>query len=233
MFKFISKKFTELIPVTNLQDLNPYLKSSLENLKIANLSKIQNEIYNTIQSPQHNMLLCDEYCGRKYGTMLGIMNRVLANPCNYVSPNDFYKIPRDVFNSHKNNIDYNNTKQWFKPHGVIVLCHKFDFLTHYYKIFRKLDYMNKLKVIRLGNSLQSVAPSVENNDDTDSEESSKEDMLDTIKLNLINSTDWKKIDILFTSPNMMDLVLNNKDSYDYFDINPEIVLIDDFDFILK
>jgi hypothetical protein len=229
MFKFIGKKFSNLNPISGVEGLNFYLRESLEKLKILNLSEIQSDIYKSIQDDKPTMLLCDEYCGRKYGTVLGIMNRVLANPCKFTPSESFYKVPRDIYDTNLKNSEFNLQKQFLKPHAVILLCHKFDFLSHYYKILRRLDYLNKLKVVRLGNSLQSVAPSVENDDISDTED----DMLDTIKLNLINSTNWKNIDVLFTSPNMMDLVMSNKDSYDYFDINPEIVIIDDFDYMLK
>lgn len=52
-------------------------------------------------------------------------------------------------------------------------------------------------------------------------------------VNLINTTDWKNIDILFISPQMLEYISSYKDSYDYFDINPEIIMVDDFDYILK
>ena len=64
-------------------------------------------------------------------------------------------------------------------------------------------------------------------------ESSKEDIQDLIKINLINSSDWKKIDILFTSPNMLNLVMNMKEKHDMYDINPEMIIIDDFDYMIK
>jgi len=52
-------------------------------------------------------------------------------------------------------------------------------------------------------------------------------------LNLINTTYWKNIDILFITPQMLEYVFSQKDEYDYYDINPEIIMIDDFDYILK
>jgi len=52
-------------------------------------------------------------------------------------------------------------------------------------------------------------------------------------VNLVNTTDWKNIDILFISPQMIDYVQSQKDVFDYYDINPEIIMIDDFDYLLK
>ncbi len=52
-------------------------------------------------------------------------------------------------------------------------------------------------------------------------------------MNLVNSTEWNKIDILFTSPNMLNLIMSIKDKFDYYDINPECVVIDDFDYIMR
>jgi hypothetical protein len=50
-------------------------------------------------------------------------------------------------------------------------------------------------------------------------------------LNLINTTDWKNIDILFITPQMLDYVLSQKEDHDDYDINPEIIMIDDFDYL--
>jgi hypothetical protein len=52
-------------------------------------------------------------------------------------------------------------------------------------------------------------------------------------INLINTTEWKNLDMLFITPQMLDYVLTQKDEYDYFDINPEVIMIDDFDFIIR
>jgi hypothetical protein len=52
-------------------------------------------------------------------------------------------------------------------------------------------------------------------------------------INLINTTDWRNIDMLFITPQMLEYVLASKDEYDYFDINPEIIMVDDFDYIFK
>jgi hypothetical protein len=232
MFKFIAKNLSSVRKIDTLDNINSYLKESLEKLKISNLSNVQNDIYQSIQNDSPTMLLCDEYCGRKYGTILGIVNRVLENPCNYINEEGFYKVPRDTYELNVKNSEFNKQKRDIKPHGVVLICHKFDFLTHYYKITRRLDYMNRLRVVRLGNSLQSVAPSVENQDTSSSSED-RDDMLDNIKIGLINATEWKKVDILFASLSMMDLVVSNKENYDSYDINPEIVIIDDFDYILK
>ena len=52
-------------------------------------------------------------------------------------------------------------------------------------------------------------------------------------VNLINTTDWKHIDMLFITPQMLEYVLGQKDEYDYFDINPEVIMVDDFDYVIK
>lgn len=57
--------------------------------------------------------------------------------------------------------------------------------------------------------------------------------MDLVKVNLINTTEWKYIDVLFTTPNMLDVVMGIKDIYDYYDINPEVIFIDDFDYYIK
>lgn len=52
-------------------------------------------------------------------------------------------------------------------------------------------------------------------------------------VNLVNTTTWKNIDILFITPLVLAFIFEQKDDFDYFDINPEIILIEDFDFIIK
>ena len=52
-------------------------------------------------------------------------------------------------------------------------------------------------------------------------------------INLMNTTDWRHLDMLFITPQMLEYVLAQKDDYDYFDINPEVVMVDDFDYVIK
>ena len=52
-------------------------------------------------------------------------------------------------------------------------------------------------------------------------------------VNLINTSEWKNIDILFITPPMLEYIQSQKDDVDYFDINPEIIMLDDFDYLVK
>ena len=67
---------------------------------------------------------------------------------------------------------------------------------------------------------------------TDSDDSEAHEIL-LGNVNMINTTLWKNIDILFVTTHMLEYVFNQKDKFDYYDINPEIIIIDDFDYILK
>jgi hypothetical protein len=49
---------------------------------------------------------------------------------------------------------------------------------------------------------------------------------------MINTTEWKYLDVLFITPHLLEYVLSQKEIYDPHDINPEIVYFDDFDLML-
>jgi hypothetical protein len=125
------------------------------------LSDIQKNIYHSIIQEGPTMILCDEFSGRKFSTVLGLMNKILSNPNTYIQDTDFYRSPNDVIRDSKKNISSNQSKNSLQPRGILFISHKFDFITHYYKILRKIDVDNTIRAVRLGNSLQSVTPTVE------------------------------------------------------------------------
>ena len=49
----------------------------------------------------------------------------------------------------------------------------------------------------------------------------------------MNNTSWSNIDVLLTTPNMLEYTTRQKENYDPFDINPEVIIIDDFDCMIK
>jgi hypothetical protein len=197
-------------------------------------------IIESINKQTHSMILCDEFSGRKYSCALGVMNKILnriesENNNEYDSSSeDLFVNAIDVYKQSKERKDDNKVKQTYKPRGALIICQKFEFATHFYRICRKIDHKNKLRMTRLGASLHTVSPTVELDAKsmTDSEEfESQEKFLGNV--NLVNTTEWKNIDILFITPQLLEYIFLQKDTYDYFDINPEIIMIDDFDYILS
>ena len=158
MFKIIRKRF---ITIDQIKNIHPYLKECLTNKQIQNFTDIQYQIFTDINDKNISVLLCDEYSGRKFSTISGIMNRILHNKNDYTQTEEFFLSPEEVFKSSKLNKDINLAKKNQSPRGALFISYKFDFLTHYYRILRRLDFDNRIRVVRLGNSLQSVTPTVE------------------------------------------------------------------------
>ncbi len=51
-------------------------------------------------------------------------------------------------------------------------------------------------------------------------------------LNLVNTAEWENIDILCITPDLLQFILSTKHEYDFYDINPEVIMIDDFDYLI-
>lgn len=154
MLKIFRKYFTDKINIhKNITEL--LLHKKIE------LTKIQKDIFTSINKEGTSMILCDEFSGRKFSTVIGLMNKVLNNPNTYIEETDFYRSPNDIIRDAKKNASNNITKKTLPPRGILFISHKFDFVTPYYKMLRKFDNENKIRAVRLGNSLQSVTPTVE------------------------------------------------------------------------
>jgi hypothetical protein len=153
--------------IRNLLDvpLNDYLIQSLTHLGSTNvLKKSQVDIINSISKSHHSMILCDDYSGRKYSCILGIMNRIISNPCHDQDyKEEFFVNTVDTFKIKKDNLIGNRSKSKINPRGALVICQKFEFATYFYRITRRLDFRNKLKLVRVGTSLHTVSPTVELN----------------------------------------------------------------------
>lgn len=50
--------------------------------------------------------------------------------------------------------------------------------------------------------------------------------------NVINGTSWEKTDILYLTPIVLSHILENKNKFNPFDINPKTIIIDEFDELL-
>lgn len=58
------------------------------------------------------------------------------------------------------------------------------------------------------------------------------EMTEISMLNQINNSDWRSIDAMFTTPHMLDFIEHSLNECDPYDINPEIVFIDEFDSVI-
>jgi hypothetical protein len=50
---------------------------------------------------------------------------------------------------------------------------------------------------------------------------------------VINNASWKITDILLATPVVMSHILESKDKYDPYDINPAVIVVDEFDDLLQ
>jgi len=155
--------------------LNTYLKECIQKLGKINLKTNQiNIIQNINKIDSHSMILCDDFSGRKYSSLLGVMNRVLntkeksaaqnllhKNSSTEIKEDEYFASTKEILKKSKENIEKNMTKKHLKPRGAIVICQKFEFATHFYRICRKLDCENRLRLVRVGTSLHTVSPTVD------------------------------------------------------------------------
>ena len=49
---------------------------------------------------------------------------------------------------------------------------------------------------------------------------------------MVNNASWKLTDILLTTPVVMSHILDSRDKFDPYDINPAVIVIDEFDELL-
>ena len=61
-----------------------------------------------------------------------------------------------------------------------------------------------------------------------------EDSLFNISLeNVINNSSWNLTDIIFTTPVVLNHIMDNKTKYSPYDINPKTIIIDEFDELIS
>lgn len=187
----------------------------------------------------HAMILSDFSTGRYFSVIFSIINRLLINQKvvmddlvkvpDFDTENFFVSVDKEYQNIARNKVK-NKQKKFLPPRGALIITQKFEFASQLYKVSRKLDFKGALRIGRIGTTLQNISPIIEHlDDDTEAQQSEIEEIC---KINLLLNTQWNLNDILFISPVMMEFVMNNLDIYDKFDINPEIIYIDDFDYLI-
>jgi hypothetical protein len=161
---------------TDYHFLNPYLKESLHALSKMHLKANQINIVESINKTDlHSMILCDDFSGRKYSSLLGVMNRVLnsnekstaqnlihKHSASEIKEDEYFTNTKEIFKKSKENSEKNLIiKKEIKPRGALVICQKYEFATHFFRICRKLDFQNRLRLVRLGTSLHTVTPTID------------------------------------------------------------------------
>ena len=122
-----------------------------------------------------------------------------------------------------------------EPKGAIILSYSKELLSQVYVQARCLDINERLYINRATSSLQMKTPIVEfiTPDKTKNErELSEEEQFDISLKNVINNASWKITDILLATPVVMSHIIDNKDKYDPYDINPAVIVVDEFDELL-
>jgi len=51
-------------------------------------------------------------------------------------------------------------------------------------------------------------------------------------MNLVNNASWKHTDLLFATPAMIKHILEKRESFDPFGINPKVIVFDEFDMLM-
>jgi superfamily II DNA/RNA helicase len=123
-----------------------------------------------------------------------------------------------------------------EPKGAIILSYSKELLNQVYAQARCLDLKERLLINRATSSLQMKTPIVEfiTPDKAKGEkELSEEDQFDISLKNVINNASWKITDILLATPAVMSHILDHKDKYDPYDINPALIVVDEFDELLQ
>ena len=116
--------------------------------------------------------------------------------------------------------------------GAIVLSYSKELVNQIYIQARKLDPSNRLLLNRATSSLQMKSPIVEfiTPDARKGEKEYSDDELFNISLaNVINNASWNLSDIIFSTPVVMSHILESKAKYNPYDINPKLIIIDEFD----
>ena len=238
-------KFTD-IQYKTFQSLSKYTNKINTN-NISNTNEFNSENYKN-----HTLLLNDDLSGKYFAVMFSIINNILLEKENRIKSSinesfdtnellynkkvlkkndDFFLTVDKVLEKIQDNKVLNLEKKFLKPHGALIISPKFEFSSQLYKIGRKIDFKNKLKMTRIGTTLQNISPVIEHLDnETEANESELEEIC---KINLLLNTIWDNNDIMFISPVMMEFVMNNLDEFDKYDINPSIIYIDDYDYLLS
>ena len=122
-----------------------------------------------------------------------------------------------------------------EPKGALVLSHSKDLLNQIYVNARILDLKERLLISRPTSSLQMKSPIVEfitPDKAKEEKEMSEGEMFEISMKNVLNNASWRLTDILLATPVVMTHILEKKEKFDPYDINPAVIVVDEFDELL-
>lgn len=99
-----------------------------------------------------------------------------------------------------------------------------------------MDPSNRILMNRATSSLQMKSPIVEfiTPDVKKGEREYSDDELFNISLaNVINNASWNITDVLFSTPVVMSHIIDSKQKYNPWDLNPKTIIIDEFDELMN
>lgn len=57
----------------------------------------------------------------------------------------------------------------------------------------------------------------------------EDELFDMGMINVINNASWKSTDIILATPTVLCHIIEIKEKYDPYDINPKVIVLDEFD----
>ncbi len=61
----------------------------------------------------------------------------------------------------------------------------------------------------------------------------EDEQFDIQMKNVVNNASWKLTDVLITTPIIMSHIIDQRDKFDPYDINPAVIVIDEFDELIQ
>lgn len=120
--------------------------------------------------------------------------------------------------------------------GAVVLTNSKELSNQIYSLAWRLDIKQRLRMNRIGSSIQTTSPIVEHltPESTKKDKREYKDDSDTVSLkNMINNSVWEKNDLVFTTPAIMKFIVEQLSTFEPYDINPGIIAVDEFDVLFS
>ena len=196
----------------NSQPINPHFKRVCKKLGFENLTPIQEKAIPEMYSNKNIGIFAETGSGKTLAYALPILDRL---------------------SKESKNVDFRSS-----THGCIVLTNTKELCIQVYSLFKRLDHDERFKIYRTG-AIGYVPPHKQvNNYDFEKHEArikflkegSKHDLY--YNEGIINIIDWKRMDVLVTTPSQLESILNIKRKNIKKDIDPEFLVIDEMDLLL-
>lgn len=116
--------------------------------------------------------------------------------------------------------------------GAVVLSFTKELINQAYVQARLLDPLGLMSINRMTSSLQMKTPIVEHITPEDDKQPSQEKEADLFEIslaNVINNASWAMSDVIMATPVTLAHVMQRRDKFSPFDMNPRIVVLDECD----